>query len=83
MPKISEKPLRIIQIRIFEEDYQRLRKIYGQGIGINRACRTILHTFLTQTEAKINEAIDKMEAEEPVPKVPESTDNDIDIGDLS
>jgi len=64
MPRISEKPLRVIQIRIFEEDYQRLRALFPPGdstVGMNAALRTVIHSFLTQTEAKMRQVIDEVE----------------------
>lgn len=62
MPKISDKPMVAIQVRLFEEDLTVLRKLYRGSFGVNRAIRTIVHTFVAQTSAMANDAIDEAEA---------------------
>jgi hypothetical protein len=64
MPKITDKPLEAIQVRLFQDDLNALRRLYAGSFGVNRAIRTIVHSFVTQTEAKANAAIDELEAEE-------------------
>ena len=61
MPKITDKPLKLIQVRIFEEDYTELRRLYSRDVGVNKAIRAMVHSFLTNTNGNINEAIDKLE----------------------
>jgi hypothetical protein len=63
MPKISDKPMEAIQVRLFEEDLAVLRRLYRGSFGVNRAIRTIVHTFVAQTTAMANEAIDEAEAQ--------------------
>lgn len=65
MPKITDEPLRVIQVRIFEKDYQRLQQMYGNdpSFSMNKAVRTMIHTMLNQLEDKINQAIDASETE--------------------
>ena len=61
MPKITDKPLEAIQVRLFKEDLNALRRLYSGTFGVNKAIRTIIHTFVTQTQAKANAAIDAQE----------------------
>ena len=61
MPKISDKPMTPIQVRLFDEDLEFLRKLYGQNFGVNKAIRTIIATFVKQSRAKADMTIDKME----------------------
>jgi len=61
VPKITEKPLVKMKLRLFEEDYERLRTLFGPNIGINKAIRSIVHSFLNQTDAKIRDKIDSIE----------------------
>lgn len=63
MPKISEKPLRRIQLRIFEEDYIRANKLFGRDIGVNAALRTMIHSCLNQTENRVRQLVDAQETE--------------------
>jgi hypothetical protein len=59
MPKISDEPLKVIQIRIFAKDDQRLKTLFGgSGVKINKILRTLIRTFLNQTEAKVQARID-------------------------
>lgn len=67
MPKITDKELTALQVRLFKEDLDYLRELYAGQFGVNRAIRTIVHTFVTQTKAHADKAIDKAEAiKEPV-----------------
>lgn len=63
MPKITEEPLKLIQVRIFERDYERLNEMFGgdPSFTITAAVRTIIRTMLNQLEDKVNTAIDKGE----------------------
>lgn len=61
MPKISEKPLKIIQVRIFDEDDKRLDALCSAKLSKNRLIRTIIHTYLGSIEATIDKQIDKLE----------------------
>lgn len=64
MPKISEKPLEAIQVRLFKEDLDALRALYAGQFGVNRAIRSIVHTFVTHTQATANRQIDEQEMEQ-------------------
>lgn len=64
MPKIGDEPLEAIQVRLFKKDLDALRRLYKGSFGVNRAIRTVIHSFVTQTEARANQEIDKMEASE-------------------
>lgn len=61
MPKITDKELEAIQVRLFKEDLDVLRRLYAGGFGVNRAIRSIVHTFVTQTTAAADAAINKQE----------------------
>lgn len=63
MPRISEEPLVRYQVRLFERDVKRLRELYGQQFGVNRAIRTIIRAFVNQSEAQARAMIDAAEAE--------------------
>lgn len=64
VPKITDEPLEAIQVRLFQKDLNALRKLYRGSFGVNKAVRTIVHAFVTQTEARANAAIDELEANE-------------------
>ena len=61
MPKISEEPLQLLQVRIFKSDDSRLDALCGPKLNKNRLIRTIIRTYLNNTEAAINKRIDEME----------------------
>ena len=63
MPKIADEPLEAIQLRLFKSDLEVLRKHYAGQFGVNRAVRSIVRAFITQTKAKANNVIDKTEVE--------------------
>lgn len=67
MPKITDEPLRVIQVRIFDRDYHRLQEMFGgdPSFSMNKAVRTMVRTMLNQLEAKVNAEIDKGEAGAP------------------
>jgi hypothetical protein len=58
MPKITDKELESVLVRLFKEDLVVLRRLYKGSFGVNRAIRTIVHTFVTQTTAIANAEID-------------------------
>jgi hypothetical protein len=61
MPKISEEALEAIQVRLFAKDLKVLRRLYKGQFGVTRAIRTIVRSFVAQSEAKANAAIDQSE----------------------
>lgn len=76
MPRIFEKKLVAIKLRLFEEDLNALRRNYGNEFGVNQAIRTIVHSFLTQTQAKMDKSVDAADKGNLEP------DQDIDISAL-
>jgi hypothetical protein len=61
MPKITDEPLDTIQLRLFKSDHDTLRRMFAGHVGVNKAIRTIVRTYLRQAEAKANAAIDAEE----------------------
>jgi len=61
MPKLYDEPLRIIQVRIFESDYQKLKNFYAQDEGINGVIRTIVHKYIQDMENAIQRALEMVE----------------------
>lgn len=60
MPKITEEPLTVTQVRLFSADLAKLRQLYGSTIGVNQAIRVIVRSALKQIEAKAAEEIDEL-----------------------
>jgi hypothetical protein len=58
VPKITDKPLEMIQVRLFKEDLDALRALYAGNLGVNKAIRTIVHVFVAKSNAEANKAID-------------------------
>jgi len=54
MPKITEEPLSTIQLRLFTEDLDYLRSIYGQTMGYNYAIRTLVRNFVKKAKEAAN-----------------------------
>lgn len=63
MPKITDEELTLIPVRLFTKDLAVLRRLYKGQFGVNRAIRTIIRSFVAQSEAKANQAIDASESE--------------------
>lgn len=66
MPKITDEPLEVIQVRLFKRDLNKLRSMYKGDIGVNRAIRTMVRSIVKQIDAKADAAIDDLEAEVPL-----------------
>jgi hypothetical protein len=64
MPKISDEPLEAIQARLFKSDLDYLRSLYSGSLGVNKAIRQIVRSFVTHTKAEANKAIDETEKRE-------------------
>ena len=66
MPKITDRKLKLIQVRVFEDDYDLMQKYfcYPGGKGMNAAIRTMVSTTMKQMEARANSLIDKEEREQ-------------------
>lgn len=76
MPKITEEELVVLPIRLFKADHEELKKLFGNGFGVNKAVRTIVRTFVTQAKARATAAID---AQEAAVKVEATVQNDVDV----
>ena len=63
MPKITDEELTLIPVRLFTKDLAVLRRLYKGQFGVNRAIRTIVRSFVAQSEAKANATIDASESE--------------------
>lgn len=61
MPKITDEELTLIPVRLFTKDLAVLRRLYKGQFGVNRAIRTIVRSFVAQSEAKANAVIDENE----------------------
>lgn len=61
MPKITDEELEPIQLRLFQKDLIYLRSLYKDTVGVNKALRTIVRSFVNQTRAKTDAAIDDLE----------------------
>jgi hypothetical protein len=65
MPNISEKPLAHVHWRVYKEDLDRLKAMFGTDHGgMNRAVRAMLHSWLNMNYAKLHAAIDEIEAQQ-------------------
>lgn len=64
MPRITEEPLEAIQLRLFKKDLDFLRRTYKGSVGVNKALRAIIRSYVTQVEAKANAVIDEAERSE-------------------
>jgi len=58
MPKLEEEPLVLLQLRLYESDVKAIKSLYGSTLGMNKAVRVIVRTFLRQVDAKAKEEID-------------------------
>jgi hypothetical protein len=69
MPKITDEPLEAIQIRLFQKDLDYLRSIFKGNIGVNRAMRTIVRSYVAHAKATAATLIDQTEVppQEPTP----------------
>lgn len=63
MPKITDEELEPIQLRLFQKDLIYLRSLYKDTVGVNKALRTIVRSFVNQTRARTDAAIDDLEAD--------------------
>lgn len=61
MPKVTDKELEMVPIRLFKDDLDYLRRVYRDTIGVNAAVRSIVHSFVTQTKAEADKTIDQLE----------------------
>lgn len=66
MPKISDEPIEAIQLRLFKSDLDYLRQMFRGHVGVNKAIRTIIRSYVVQTRASADAAIDAREAAEPI-----------------
>lgn len=66
MPKITDKELEKKLVHLFKEDLDFLREQFSGTIGVNKAIRSIIHSFVAQTSAQANATIDEIESLELV-----------------
>ena len=64
MPKIMEEPVTPIEVRLFTSDLNKLRQLFAGNVGVNKAIRTIVRTYMRQVEAKAATEIDQAEAKD-------------------
>ena len=64
MPKITDEPLTVIQLRLFTSDLNALRRSVGTTLGVNKAIRTMVRAYVRRMEARANAQIDAAEAHE-------------------
>lgn len=63
MPAPSEKPLARICVRIWQDDYLRLRQVSAAAgdVGLNLLIRTIIHSYITQLDALERRNLDALD----------------------
>lgn len=64
MPKITEKELTRICVRIYAEDYEELKKFATADRSTNSLIRDILHQYLVHAGAALRAKIDSLEQSE-------------------
>lgn len=57
-PREGEPQVRV-HIWVYERDYEKLKVLYGNTIGLSKAVRTILRKFLNGLEAKAQDRLDQ------------------------
>lgn len=63
MPRISDRPLHRTQMRLFRDDYEKLKQMAGPDVPIAVVIRAALKVFLNETEARMRAKIDEAERE--------------------
>lgn len=63
MPKITDVELEKVLLRLFKSDLAYFKLMYGNSFGVNKAIRTVLHTFVVQSQARADVAINDAEQE--------------------
>jgi hypothetical protein len=58
MPKITEEPLEAIQAKLFQSDLNYLRGLFKGNIGVNKALRQIVRSYVLQTKAQAAAQVD-------------------------
>ena len=61
MPRTPGKPLIKITTRIFEEDYEELKRFATPDYPMQEMMRDILHQFVVQSGARLRAKIDQLE----------------------
>lgn len=62
MPKISEKPLTRVCIRVWKEDYDKLREVSeaSNDIGVNLLIREIVHNYVKNLRDRERQNLDRL-----------------------
>lgn len=61
MPRISERPLRRCHLRLWADDYNELRAMFGDSErGLTNAIRAIIHAYVLSQKQKAHAAIDAL-----------------------
>lgn len=66
MPKITEEVLEAAQIKFFKADLDYLRQMFRNNIGVNKAVRQIIRSYVIHAKARAATSID---AAEPLPEL--------------
>ena len=53
MPRHEVAPLKRMHIWVYESDYDRLNRFFGNSVGPSKAARRIIHEALNRLEAKV------------------------------
>ncbi len=62
MPQITDRPLTRVCIRLWKDDYEKLRLVSQASgeTGLNHLIRTIVHSYVTQLNAIERRNLDKL-----------------------
>jgi hypothetical protein len=58
MPIIENRPLKIVQLRLYEEDVARLKKLFGDDVGYNKAVRAMVHKMIKDIDTEAEKKFD-------------------------
>jgi hypothetical protein len=62
MPKISDEPMEAVQARLFKKDLDYLRAVFSNNIGVAKAVRQIVRSFVTNAQATAAMQVDTNES---------------------
>lgn len=61
MPKISDRKLRRVCLRLYDDDYVELEKLAGAaGEAVNLVIREAVHVYVLHAKDKVRERIDNL-----------------------
>lgn len=61
MPKITDEELEAVQIRFFKSDLDYLRVLFRSNLGVNKAVRNVVRSYVIHAKAKAAQTIDNAE----------------------